>query len=526
MATDNSDKQSPDANSGKKSADGMSMKERLLAQRRAEAEGASKPAAAPPVPAARPAQRPATAPARPAAAPAPQAAKSAAAPAEAPAKRPVKLAGAREEARTERGAKKPVSEDVRREIDMLRKRQDKWITYGWMVALGLLLIAGITYYITKSKKDAIEAADKERIEKVKNWVDTVKAFDVTKPSDWEAFDKLFKDPENEKYWKVNTLDSNAITIRIKSTMAKNKEDAEVLKDVINGIAGLEAIASTASSKTAEELEQARRRVALFAAQGSGLAMEQTQRISKSGDTIDRAYIAKLHDDAKSLAGKGPGEMKNALAAYTKAEDEVIKLLDEATKKKVEEQKTYYMGHYRDMITECDALVAVAFTPDVIEKTPWTDLLSGAQKDNWQQAGFTGWQLKDGVLQGNTDLGAKSTSVMSIGDREQWRDYVLEVEFAVAKGEPVLHCRLGRTVNNTTINYTIGTTGQNAFKPGSTNTITATVIGSSAKVAFSDPDRSPGEETLNWTTARKGGIGVSVPAGSDIKITKMRIKALR
>jgi hypothetical protein len=32
--------------------------------------------------------------------------------------------------------------------------------------------------------------------------------------------------------------------------------------------------------------------------------------------------------------------------------------------------------------------------------------------------------------------------------------------------------------------------------------------------------------LRWTTVRKGGIGVSVPPGSEIKITKLRIKVLR
>lgn len=521
MATDNSDKQSPDSSPSKKSADGMSMKERLLAQRKA-AEGAgapSKPASAPPVPAARPATRPAAAPAT---KPAATSARSAAE--EAPvAKRPVKLSAAREEARS--GSKKPVSEDVRREIEMLRKSQDKWITYGWMVALGLLLVAGVTYYITHGKKVAIEEAEKARIASIQTWIDEIKGLDLMKPADQDKFDALIKDPANEPRWKTTTLDAMATTTRIRSTIAKNREDQIQMKGLIDGINELEEIARNASSKSSEDLAKARRRLREYEGR-SELAIEQTQRVAKSAVQIEQAYAAKLHEEAKAAAAKGPSEIKNALAAYTKAEDEIIKLLDDATKKKLEDQKNFYLGHYKEMITECDALVATAFTPEVIDKTPWLDLLTSPGKDGWQQAGFTGWQIKDGVMQGLTELGAKATSVMSVGDREQWRDFVLEMEFIPVKGDPVLHARLGRTANTTTINYSIGTSGQNAFKPGSTNTITVTVIGSTAKASFSDSDHSASEDSLSQYMARKGGIGISVPPGAEIKVTKMRIKALR
>ena len=146
MANDKSDKQNPSSSSGKKASDGMSMKDRILAQRRAEAGEADAAPAAPPVPAARPAQRAAAAAA---AAKAEASAKSASASVERAAPKPrAKLAASRDEERSARRDRKPVSEDVRREVEMLRKRQDKWITYGWIVALGLLVIAGGTYYVT------------------------------------------------------------------------------------------------------------------------------------------------------------------------------------------------------------------------------------------------------------------------------------------------------------------------------------------------------------------------------------------
>ena len=82
-------------------------------------------------------------------------------------------------------------------------------------------------------------------------------------------------------------------------------------------------------------------------------------------------------------------------------------------------------------------------------------------DAGKALGFTGWQIKDGVLQGNTDLGSRSTSIMSIGDREKWRDFQLEMEFSVTKGDPVLHARLGASVNNTTIKTDAAPSSNNA-----------------------------------------------------------------
>ncbi|MDZ4774406.1 MAG: hypothetical protein SGI72_14860 [Planctomycetota bacterium] len=538
MATDNSDKTSPDSNSGKKSADGMSMKERLLAARKADAEGAA-PAGAPPVPAARPVARPASATptpaAKPAATPAPSArpAAKSMAPAsvspasEAPTRKPVKLAGAREEERAlKSGAKKQVSEDVRREIEMLRKNQDKWITYGWIVAGALLLIAGVTYYITSSHKKAIDDAEKARQDRVARWISDIKGIDAAKPADWAKFEAMLADPANTEPRNSNTGGARELTARLGSTIQQNKERIQEQVELLKGIVEIEQIATEAGSKSAEDLSKARRRLTLYQGQTETLGVENGQRVTKAGTLIDRAFVAKLHEEAKAAGAKGPAEAKAALAVYTKAEDEIIKLLNDATKKRLEEVKEYYIGHYREMITEADLLSAIVFTPDAIEKVAWLDLLSGEQKDKWQRPGFTGWELKDGVIKGNTELASRSTAIMSIGDAEQWREYVLELEFAVLKGDAQVHYRLGASVNNASINIPLATTGNSAFKPGQAVTMTTSIVGSTLKYSFTDPDHSPSEEILSWSTNRKGGIGLSVPPGCDIKVTKMRVRPLR
>jgi hypothetical protein len=58
-------------------------------------------------------------------------------------------------------------------------------------------------------------------------------------------------------------------------------------------------------------------------------------------------------------------------------------------------------------------------------------------------------------------------------------------------------------------------------------ITVTLVGSSFKLVFDKNTALNYEEPeMRWTMRRKGAIGISVPPGSEIRITRMRIKILR
>lgn len=525
MANEQSDNQDLGSSSGKKPADGMSTKDRLLAARRAAAEGGGASPSAPPVPAARPAGSAAPRPATPVAA-----AKSLAQPASdstATAKRPMKLAASKEEERAARRGKKPVSEEVRREVDMLRKQQDKWITYGWIVAVVLLLIAGVTYFIVNAKKTAMDDIEKARVENVRTFLVDVDKCDIETLPGIEQLVKLTTDPANDPRWKTETLNARAIVSQKVGRAVSNKERIRVNTELLNGIVTLEEFARGASSKSSDELAKGKRRVLEYENQ-IDLGLDNLQRVAKARMEIDRAYASKLHDEAKAAAGKGPSEARAALAFYTKAEDEITRLLDESVKgsKKNKEMQDYFQPIYQEMIVEADAIVAQVFTPEVIDKTPWTELLSGEQAAKWQHPGFAGWQIKDGVLLANTDLGSKSTAIMSIGDAEKWRDFVWECEFTLVKGEATFHFRLGSAVTNAVDSVTMSTTGSTAFRAGTPNLFTYSVVGSKVRQAFADPDRSALEMDLSTLKTRKGGIGISVPAGSEIKLAKMRIKVLR
>lgn len=531
MATDNKDNSAQ----GNKSGDGMSMKERLLAQRKAEADTAGK-ASAPPVPAARPAAKPAAAPA-PAPKPAAASAKSAAADEAAPAtRRPAKLAGAKAEERRER---KQVSEEVRREVDMLRKQQDKWILYGWIVAGALAVIALTVYFVVKGKKDAQTEAAVTRFEAVSAFVDKVEALDPAKLSDVEQGLKLVEDSTNDDLWKGVTvyhpvkkvsLDADA---KVRARWNRFKALRETMKEaeeLRNGLASLEADANNASSKSVEDLQKVKRRVTEYEEKSGGQGLEFGQKVQAAKVKVERALASKLHEEAKAVAAKGPSEARNALTAYTKAEDEITRMLDKASSGagKNKEMADYFGEIFKAMVTESDALVKQVFTPEVIEKTAWLDLFGAEQKDKWQHPGFSGWQLKDGVIQGvGPDLGSKSEAIMSIGDTEQWRDYEFEIDFTVVKGDATFYWRVGAAVNQSVTNYPVSTVkGNPPFKAGQSYKFAGSMLGSVFTLNIPDTEFNPVSEELSWTRRRKGAIAISVPPGGEIKITKMRIRPLR
>lgn len=552
MATDrsnadpsNPDRSNPDrSNAGrsetspeKRSGEAASMKERLLAQRCAEAEAATRPAAAaPPVPAARPPASNATARAQAAAAAA--RATPASVPAAAPvaearssssaaSRRPVQLAGARQEERAARRERKGASPEVMKEVELLRKEQDKWIMYGWMVAGGLLLIAGITYFVVKGKHDRALAELKAKNDAILAFVEKEKHYDLHTEAGINSLMADTDDPANADFWNTEIGGAHTIVSGLRGTAVREREHIKQVQELQNGVADLEAICGNASSRSADELAKARRRFSEYENAGADLDEALKKRVERAHACIDKAYVSKLHEEAKATAAKGPAEARNALTAFTKAEDEITRSLDEAMKyHKPQETVEFYQKELQTIVPESDEVVKQVFTPDVIDKTPWTDFLSDAYKTNWQNAAFKGWQIKDGVLQGvGPDLDAKNIAIMSVNDQQPMRDYLFECEFTLVKGDATFLFRLGASANNA-VSEMMSTTGKDPLKAGTSNAMTVSLIGSAFKMTFADGEHNFEEPELRWTYRRKGGIGISVPPGSEIRITKMRAKILR
>ncbi len=295
------------------------------------------------------------------------------------------------------------------------------------------------------------------------------------------------------------------------------------------LARVEALLADPAHVATEALADARRELdalkAEFAADATNLA-----RVAAAKATAERVHAERLLVDAKAAAALGgDASDRAALARYTQAEDELRELLDAAFQGDDAQARKHFTDLYRQALAESDAQVERIFTPEVIERLPWLDLLSGAQQQHWAASVCAGFahHFDNGALHiVGPAKGAAGDGILSIGDREQWRDFVLEMEFAIAKGGMTLCFRLGKLVDRSVETWTLTVEGDDALSTLRPYTARASFIGSSATLALDDPDFEPIQARIHWTMNRLGALGIVVPEGAELMFTRLRIKVLR
>jgi len=121
-------------------------------------------------------------------------------------------------------------------------------------------------------------------------------------------------------------------------------------------------------------------------------------------------------------------------------------------------------------------------------------------------------------------------VISIGDREQWRDFELYVEFVVERGGADLFLHLGRVPNANTVACALVTEGESKnLTAGQTYHLTIRLVGSQFSARFGDQDTGapvPRSEPLSWTKTRKGAVGLLVPSSLRMQVRSFKVRALR
>jgi hypothetical protein len=530
----------------------MSMKEKLLAQRRAEAEKAAAGAAATPTPAAAPAPaaKPASASAKPAPAstatkPAAPAAPKSPAPAASSAKpasasSTARPAGSRGSGPSSSVIRREASADVKREIQELRKKQDKWITYGWIVAGVLMAAAGTTYLVVQGKKKHEADVRNQYMATVEGFMKDMLKLDPNVETQAQEIIKLAEskretfgpnlDGVQTPGWKDTwvLVEGKDVPGRVQALVGRAQSTIDGIKrqrELLAGLAAIENDVNNAGGKKPEELQALKRRLGEYEMQ-AGMGAEFEGRVSAAKVKIGRAYADRLFDEAQNLAVKGPGEARAALAAFAKAEDEFTALLDEAYTKRNQEAIAYVTPKFQSIIEESDKLAVATFTADYIAKIEARDILRTVEASKWGQDGLKGFRIDNGTLQAiGLDPGSKKDGVFSVGDLEKWRDFELEFDFTLVKGEAQFYFRLGKQIQSA--EGFQANSGAEDWKAGESYTCKATLVGSNMKLEFSDnANQEPRESLLDWRRSRKGAFGVVVPQGSEIKITKMRLRLMR
>jgi len=404
---------------------------------------------------------------------------------------------------------------------MLQRRENKIMTIAWIICAVLLLVAGGVWGMVQVKKSNEAAAFAAHEKAVADFLVEMKAFDLNNEA---SANKAIEVAEARKdFWQDENIagEVSGIAGRARSNLDSAKDKRETL----DRLKGVEDGVQNAASQTPDQLAKVRRTIDDLAQRTELLGPEFKTRLDTARVAADRVYAARLHEDAKAQAAKGPSEARAALTAYTRAENEVTTLLDRAVKMKNTEAQEYFKQHFKDIITESDAVSTALFTPEVIEKTPWKDLLSGEQVKKWQNDGLKGFRIENGVLQAvGPDAGGK-LGVMSIGDVEQWRDFQMEIEFAV-EGGVTFFFRLGRRYDTSSESIQLSTVGNEGLKPKQPYTAVATFVGSKWTFAMPNSDIPQRDYDINWTRVRKGAFGVTVPEGASLTISKLRIRELR
>jgi hypothetical protein len=128
-----------------------------------------------------------------------------------------------------------------------------------------------------------------------------------------------------------------------------------------------------------------------------------------------------------------------------------------------------------------------------------------------------------------DADANKMAVISIGDREQWRNFVLDIEFTIEKQGVDFHLHLGGSTGPNTQQFYLWGEGKDAtLSLGQTYRARASMLGSKFRLVYVDDQNDvppPVESSVSWTINRKGAIGLVVPPGARVKFSRFQVKEL-
>lgn len=225
-----------------------------------------------------------------------------------------------------------------------------------------------------------------------------------------------------------------------------------------------------------------------------------------------------------------------LAELASVEDEILRDFEARYRRwhersddhELTEQKSRGEEIYRAFLRLSDELVESFFTPEVIATLPWQDLLTQERAVQWRGPTLQGFEfhIENGVLRMvNTGAASGSAGVISIGDAEIWRDFELEIELSVKRGECWLFFRLPPSWQENVLEYDL-IPWEDDPEPGRPHTYSFRVLGSTLTIAIGNDGLDPEVKPVSWTRIRKGALGIAVPTDSEVEITRLRIRLLR
>jgi hypothetical protein len=382
----------------------------------------------------------------------------------------------------------------------------------------------VVLVVYRNKAAAREARERYEAE-VSEVHGALLALDLNDPHGAERAIELAE--EKKALWSAH-----ALAPEIESLAAKARTNLSSAKERREALGRFTAIEEqlAQSGLTADELKELRRQLDEGEARLSDGGVELVARFGLARQKAERGYAARLLEEARVFAAEqGP---RPSLVRFQGVEDELKTLLDRAYGQKNKELQDFFTPLYQQAIAESDRLAAALFQAEG-DSLAWTDCLVAPQSANWNASAVRGFSHRvdgSGLQVVGPDPDAGKLAVVSIGDREQWRHFQLDVEFVPEKGDVDLYFRLGRGPNQNTLSLPLRTTGGDSkLVPGKTYQARISVIGSNLSVRWLGDDidtPGPYDETVTWVMNRKGAIGLIVSPEARFTFTRFRVRELR
>ncbi len=393
-----------------------------------------------------------------------------------------------------------------------------------MGVLGLITLGVVSVVMNKktAERRAIEAHQAE----VDGFFAGIKALDT---SIEEQAAQLVKKSEDETaLWKDEPIarDVTGLVARARASL----ETIRQRKELMDQFARVEATLAAAETLKSEQVLEARKQIDDIEANAPLAGDEFAKKVAGARTLFDRVYAQRLLAESQALDSSTPESARLGLVKAVRAEEDVKKILDRHHGKNAELQE-FFKPIYIGCIKEADRLVTAVFTAQASEKLPWIDLLSGEQAKRWNASTVTGfgYRVEGGRLQIiGPDADANKQAVLSIGDKEQWRDFILDIEFTMEKGSLEMFFRLGKTLSANVASRYFACDGERSnLDPGQAYQTRISLLGSQFNFRYLGDDVPPPEdEKLEWLMSRKGAVGLLIPPGARVTFNRFRVRELR
>lgn len=402
-----------------------------------------------------------------------------------------------------------------------RSAADQAVRIGFMIAGAFILIAiGVFAYTsnTKQKREAEFAAHQKAVD---DFAAEMRAYDSNNPADAEKIRE--RADKEQALWTPEPIANEITTLIAKATatLTAAKENEQTIK----ALEEIEQTLAMAENKTSDDLSELRRRIERASVKAEFAGKSIVDRFKAAKRNSADAFLKKLTEEARAFVAANPAATGDALTRYKKAEDEITNLYEKVGTgaDKDDEAKAAYAQMLKEIYSESNAICARAFTDAAVSQVPLRDLI---QDKTWTASTVKGFDYApvNGALKIiGPDAGTKSRGVMSIGDQEVWRDFVIDMTIERSKGKLELFFRAGKNLDGTVLSYLLNEKNVPANTP---THLVASVIGGRFKITIDGAEAPVVEMDVPPAMRRKGAFALAISPETEVTITKLGARVLR